>query len=129
MDQVQRDVVRQGELVDVFGRRYAIDARKAYKGVNYIVQGSAAGVLKAAMLRVAKRSKNKDSHLQRIKMLSCVHDEIMFSVPFDYPKRVIGKILKDLMEDRKTFAVPITVDVAWSDTNWAEKKELKPVIF
>lgn len=126
MDKVQRDVVRQGELVDVFGRRYAIDARKAYKGVNFLVQGTAAGVLKAAMLRVHKliqKSEKLVYNNERAQMVNCVHDELQIQIPTPVQPDTAVSLLKATMEDTETFSVPITVDISISTTNWAEKKE------
>ena len=96
--------------------------------MNYLVQGSAAGVLKAAMLRVSRAIKSVE-YLQHIRMLSCVHDEVMYSVPDGPDPREASRILRNLMEDHDTFAVPITVDVSWSETNWADKKEMDPIAF
>jgi len=39
LDEAQHEIYRHGQIVDVYGRPYRVPTRKAYKAVNYLVQG------------------------------------------------------------------------------------------
>jgi len=118
------EIYRKGYIqLDWINRRYSLTPQMAYKAVNSEVQGSAAYVLKLAMLRISRYLQLHN--MWGINILLQVHDELVFEVHNSYNLIRIAKILKKLMEDYTTFKVPITVDVEYSDTNWLEKKGLK----
>jgi len=104
-----------GYVTDVFGRKYTCLKTEAYKAVNYLIQGCAAGVIKNAMVRV-------DALLEKTKsrILLSIHDELVIEIHKD-EKHLIEKI-KNIMEDRETFRVPITVNIEKTDTSWSAKK-------
>lgn len=129
MDQIQHELYRKGHITDVYGRVYQVPVREAYKAVNYLVQGTAAGVLKRAMLKISKVLRT-DERLRSPKgrrcwMVNCVHDEVQIEVPKAIDNVKTAKRLVKVMEDRDTFKLPITMDVSISRTNWAEKKEIE----
>jgi len=117
---VQQTILDRGHVFDVFGRKYYADKDTAYKAVNYIVQGCAAGVIKQAMIKVDKALQGCQSRL-----LHSVHDELIIEV-HNTEENLISAV-KELMEDHTTFAVPVTVNIAKSATTWAEKQSL-PVV-
>jgi DNA polymerase I-like protein with 3'-5' exonuclease and polymerase domains len=65
---------RNGYVQDklISGRRFRVDVRDSYKAVNYLVQGTAAALLKWAMIGL---------HKEGIPMVALVHDEILACVP------------------------------------------------
>jgi len=83
--------------------------------VNTPIQGSAADLIKLAMIRV-------DSTLQEKKlqsaMLLTVHDELVFEVPPDEIDVVTG-LVKDIMEGVWQLKVPLKVNIAVGE-NWDE---------
>lgn len=89
------------------GRRFPCDSPdKIYALVNYLIQGTAAEVLKMKNLELIKAGLGEYLVLN-------VHDEVICDVPehlLDEASRVIG----DIMNDRSLFTVPLTasVDVA-----------------
>ena len=108
-----------------FKRQYHIPRDFAYKAGNAKIQGTAAYVIKSAMLRVAERIK-KERWQDRVHMILQVHDELIFEVEnrdMGFVKHV-DKVLGEEMDDWETFKVPITTSGKWSDVSWGDVKEL-----
>ncbi len=85
--------------------------------VNTPLQGTAADMIKVAMIEVDKiLDKNE------IKMISQVHDELLFEVKSDKVE-IYAKKIKKIMEEVIVLKVPIIVDVKAGD-NWGELEQL-----
>lgn len=112
---VSRTVLNRGHIHDVFNRKYTCPADQTYKATNYLIQGCAAGVIKNAMTEVDEFLLNKKSNL-----LLTVHDELKFEIHDSEPCLVTQ--IKDIMEDKETFRVPILVNVKKTHTNWEAKE-------
>lgn len=83
--------------------------------INAPVQGSAAEILKLAMIELNK--KFKDS---RVKLILTVHDELVIEVRAD-DVLAVSNLLKEAMENVVKLCVPLKVEVG-SAGNWAEAK-------
>ena len=83
--------------------------------VNFPIQGTAADILKRAMLRVHD-TLNSD----RARMILTVHDELLIESPEESAAEVAAKV-KDAMEGAADLAVPLTVDVGIGP-NWRDAK-------
>ncbi len=94
-----------------------IQAAAERVAINMPVQGTAADLMKMAMIRI-DRELPKIS--QDAKMLLQVHDEVVLEVPSGDVDKVSGKI-KEIMEDIFKLKVPIKVEVSCAK-NWAESK-------
>ena len=81
--------------------------------VNTPLQGTAADMIKIAMIQIFEQIKDKD-----IKMLLQVHDELIFEIPEKKVEKYAEKI-KEIMENVIKLKVPVVVDVAIGD-NWGE---------
>ena len=81
--------------------------------VNTPLQGTAADMIKIAMIQIFEQIKDKD-----IKMLLQVHDELIFEIPKNKVEKYAEKI-KEIMENVIKLRVPVVVDVAQGD-NWGE---------
>jgi DNA polymerase-1 len=116
---------QQGYVQTVFGRRrYLNDINSANSlvrsgaernAVNAPIQGSAADIIKIAMINIHK--KLTEENLQT-KMLLQVHDELVFDVylpELDHVKNLI----KHEMEHACTLEVPLEVEMG-TGTNWLE---------
>jgi DNA polymerase I len=79
------------------------------------IQGTAADLIKVAMIRIAALLKAREL---KTAMLLSVHDEIVFEVP---PEELdlIRRLIPDTMEQVWDLKVPLKVNVAWG-RNWAE---------
>lgn len=94
-----------------YGRRHYVELDLAYKGVNYIIQGTAADVLKDRLVVM------RNAGLGEFMCLP-VHDEVMLDVPNEQVEDVVA-VLREQMPERDKFAVPLTVGVdlvqRWGD--------------
>ena len=84
---------------------------------NTPIQGTAADLIKIAMINIADKIKD---HNAEIKMLLQIHDELIFEIKEDKIDTWLPRI-KDLMENAITLKVPIIVESAIGD-NWGELK-------
>lgn len=89
--------------------------------INHPIQGTAADIMKMAMIKVRDEIKEKFKN-NEVKIILQVHDELVFEVREDTIKQV-SKVVKEAMEDIYKLKVPIIVDVEAGD-NWEEMKAL-----
>ena len=85
--------------------------------VNTVIQGSAADLIKLAMINIAQRLANDSSGGR---MLMQIHDELVFECPPQELDR-IHDLVQEEMEGAMQLSVPITVDIATGD-NWLDSK-------
>jgi len=83
--------------------------------INMPIQGTAADLIKMAMISIAKRLKKENL---RTKMLLQVHDELVFEVPQQELDKAT-KLVKDGMEGVYCLNIPLKVDINWGE-NWGE---------
>jgi len=90
------------------GRRMAL---------NTPIQGSAADIIKMAMLRI-----DEDIRTAKLsaRMILQVHDELVFEVP-EAEEEAVEKIVRGRMEGAAEFKVPLKVRLGWGP-NWADAK-------
>ena len=75
--------------------------------INMPIQGTAADIVKIAMIRLADRLKAEGF---KARMLLQVHDELLLEAPLDEVDRLIP-VLRETMEGALPLSVPLTVDV------------------
>ncbi len=85
------------------------------EGINSIFQGSAADLIKLAMLKIYKEFQNT-----QVKMLLQVHDELIFELPKDGAKEVAQKIAH-IMNTIYELKVPLDSNISMGQT-WADLK-------
>jgi DNA polymerase I len=83
--------------------------------INTPIQGSAADLIKVAMIKVDEAFKEKNL---KSAMLLSVHDELIFEVPPD-ELNIVKNLVKEIMEGVWELKVPLKVNVACGE-NWAE---------
>ena len=91
-----------------FGKRVAL---------NMPVQGSAADIMKLAMVRVHDRLKREGL---RARLLMQVHDELIVECPEELAERV-ARLLTEEMEGVMSLSVPLVAEAHWGK-NWLEAK-------
>ena len=108
-----------GYVTNLMGRRYYIkDSKDVYKLNNYLIQGSAADMIKLAIIKIDTMLR-KGGYKSRLQ--GCIHDELCVCVA-ESEHDVIYKI-KHIMENTiKTF-VPIVAEIEVTSTTWADKHE------
>ncbi|MCH8858131.1 MAG: DNA polymerase I, partial [Proteobacteria bacterium] len=129
MDDTKEKCRQRGYVETLFGRRCYIPgindknaARKSFSeraAINAPIQGSAADVIRRAMVRMPGAL--RDANLGA-RMLLQVHDELIFEVP-DGEVTATSAVVREIMENAAVPAcnsrVPLTVDVGTGD-NWDE---------
>ena len=83
--------------------------------INSPIQGSAADLIKVAMIRL---SRNLRKMKLNSKMILQVHDELVFECPVREKKEIESLVRKE-MEEACTLSVPLVVDIGWGK-NWNE---------
>lgn len=127
LDQTLEFVKEKGYVATMFGRRRYIPEirsrdRNVYMAaqraaVNTPLQGTAADIIKIAMIEVQKEI---DKQNMSVKMIMQVHDELVFEVSED-EKDAVAKMVKTKMEGVCELVVPLTVDLSIG-RNWREAK-------
>ena len=121
-NKVVATVTARGWIKNRYGRHYRIDPKFAYKGVNYLVQGTSAHLLSERMLEVYKYLQDKESNL-----LLQVHDELICEI-HDSELETVPYKIRDILEIN-TLDIPLKVDMEIFQGSWAVKKDLKPLTF
>ena len=106
---------RRRYLPDINSRNATVRGFAERNAINAPIQGSAADIIKVAMIRIYQRF--KEEHL-RSKMILQVHDELNFSVLPEEKGRVEA-IVKEEMENAYHLRVPLVADAGWG-ANWLE---------
>jgi DNA polymerase-1 len=109
----------RGFVMNAFGRHRYIEHEKWYSAFNSAVQGTAGDAAKRGLVNVYKECQLNRGELA---LLLLIHDEIVYESEGD--RRTDRRVL-ELMEDTKTFKVPIIASLEGSTTNWQEKEKIK----
>jgi DNA polymerase-1 len=118
---------KKGYVETMFGRKRFLPEinannpmqRKAAErmAANTPLQGSAADIIKLAMIQIAEKIVSAD-----VRMLLQVHDELVFEIRQGMEKEAVAKI-KKIMENVIKLSVPLIVDVKIGD-NWGEMEKI-----
>ncbi|MBR6536599.1 MAG: DNA polymerase I [Lachnospiraceae bacterium] len=127
LDSLVEEAKREGHVTTLFGRRRPVPEIASSNfmqrsfgeriAMNSPVQGTAADIMKIAMIRVDARLKKDNS---KAKIVLQVHDELLIETPLDevdYVKR----ILQEEMEAAADISVPLEVSVS-TGSDWYETK-------
>ena len=106
---------RKRMLPDINSHNSVVRGYAERNAINAPIQGSAADIIKIAMVRIQQRF---DREGIRAKMLLQVHDELNFSVPPEEKDRVEHIVIEE-MEHAFPLSVPLTADCGWG-ANWLE---------
>jgi len=104
---------RRRYLQDILSRNPTVRNFAERNAVNAPIQGTAADIIKIAMVRIARRL--KEEHLQA-KMIMQVHDELNFNVPKAELEQV-KQIVVGEMQSAASLSVPLIADCGFAD-NW-----------
>ena len=125
MKRVIEEAREKGYTTTLFGRRRALPELKSTSfqvrsagermARNTPIQGTAADVIKLAMVRVWERLRRESF---RSRLILTVHDELILESPEDEAEAA-GKLLLEEMEGCTQYSVPLTADCR-SGKNWLE---------
>ena len=127
MDKVVAEAHETGYVTTMFGRRRELPAIKSRNfnqrmlaermAMNTPIQGTAADVIKLAMIAAYHRLKEAGV---KSRILLQVHDELVLEV-VESELDVVQAILRESMEHVVALSVPLSIDIHWG-RNWAEAK-------
>lgn len=106
---------RRRYLPDITSHNATVRGFAERNAINAPIQGTAADIIKIAMVRIYNRFKRENI---RSKMLLQVHDELNFSVYPDEKERVERIVLEE-MQNAYPLDVPLVADCGWG-ANWLE---------
>jgi DNA polymerase-1 len=130
LDGIRREVAKTGFVETLLGRRRYFPGlqtqmnanlknREEREAINAPIQGTAADIMKLAMLNI-QPALQKDG--LRGKMILQVHDELVLECPLSELEQT-ARLVQQVMENAYPMSIPLTTEARWG-TNW---DELKPI--
>ncbi|MGD0655934.1 MAG: DNA polymerase I [Thermoguttaceae bacterium] len=130
LQQVLAECAKTGYVKTILGRRRAIQGVRPNAGrqrnlaertaINTVIQGSAADLIKLAMIAIHRRLKSEDLPAR---MLLQIHDELIFEVPSQKLSGLAALVSKE-MAGVWNLKVPLKVDLK-AGPNWADAEKIK----
>ena len=108
---------RRRYVPDVNSRNFNARSFAERTAMNSPIQGSAADIIKLAMVKYAK---SKEAQKFNAELLLQIHDELIFDIPKNEVEAFIP-VIKDIMENAIDIDVPLKVDAGYG-TDWYEVK-------
>lgn len=124
-NQVQAVHADRGYIVTPWGRQLHAEENGEHKLLNKLIQGSAADLMKQAILQVDESLRFFDLDSR---MVSVVHDELILDATLDEVDSLARQLplwMAEPAKPRITEIVPVTVDVEVSTKSWADKIDYK----
>lgn len=122
---ILEDCSREGYVKTILGRKRAVSGVRLMRGkprnlpertaINTVIQGSAADLIKKAMLTCSTALKQADFPAR---MLLQIHDELVFETPKEHLEE-LDRLVKEAMETALELKVPLVVDQK-SGPSWYE---------
>ncbi|HQO57304.1 MAG TPA: DNA polymerase I [Candidatus Omnitrophota bacterium] len=110
---------RRRYIPDILSRNMAVRQFAQRQAINTPVQGTAADMIKLAMIRIYEEMSKRRL---RARMIITVHDELVFDVPDDERESLI-LLVRDLMENTLTLDVPVKVSIKYGP-NWLQTQTI-----
>lgn len=112
----------QGYILTEMGRRLPCDAGRVYALTNYMLQGTAAELMKKAIVRL-------DAAGYSEAMCVPIHDEMVFSVPDEDAKDVMHDVEEIMSYCKGEFAVDLPAEAEGPLRRWGDKYRKKGEVF
>jgi len=130
LDGIRQEVARTGYVETLLGRRRYFPGlqthmnanlknREEREAINAPIQGTAADIMKLAMLNIQTALEKENLHG---KMILQVHDELVLECP-SIELEQTAHVVQQVMENAYPISIPLTTEARWG-TNW---DELKPI--
>jgi DNA polymerase-1 len=131
LDGIRKEASRSGYVETLLGRRryfpnlksglnQVMKNREEREAINAPIQGTAADIMKIAMIKIPPALAQADLHG---KMLLQVHDELVLECPRSELSNVAG-VVQQVMENAYPIDIPLTTEARWG-LNWDEIQPLK----
>ena len=111
---------RRRYLPDINASNFNVRGQAERMAINMPIQGTAADIMKLAMIRVHRRL--EEEQLQA-KMLLQVHDELVFEVPQEEQQLMIGLVETEMISAGEHLDVPLVVDITMG-SDWGSCEPL-----
>jgi len=127
MSALIKEATEVGTIWSPFGRRYTFEKTYAYRAVNYLIQGTAADVMKNGLINVWQMLKDTPEW-KGVRLLVTVHDEIIIEVPnnlhcIELMKDIIFAMQMD--SERLGLPVRLPVEMKIAKTRWSRATKIK----
>lgn len=130
LDEMRRTATQRGFVETLLGRRRyfpnlksgsnpALRAREEREAINAPIQGTAADILKIAMVRLPAALQKDALHSR---MLLQVHDELVLECPRDELVET-AKVVQNVMETAFPLSIPLITEASWG-SNWGALKPM-----
>jgi DNA polymerase-1 len=130
LDGIRREVAKTGFVETLLGRRRYFPGlqthmnanlknREEREAINAPIQGTAADIMKLAMLSIQPALQKENL---RGRMILQVHDELVLECPRSELEQT-ARVVQQVMENAYQISIPLTTEARWG-TNW---DELKPI--
>jgi len=130
LDKTRVEAAQTGSVETLLGRKryfpnlkagtnYAMRQREEREAINAPVQGTAADIIKIAMVRLPDALREAGL---KTRMLLQVHDELIFEAPDGELEKAV-KVIKDIMEHALELSVPLVTE-ARLGSNWGELEKV-----
>lgn len=106
---------RKRLIPDINSSNFQVRSNAERIAINTPIQGSAADLIKLAMIRIQKALQEENFHAR---MLLQVHDELVFETPPEELERLVQRV-KEIMAGAMLLRVTVEVDAGWGK-NWLE---------
>jgi len=121
----EEEVKEKGYIITKFGRKLYVPRDRAYMGVNYFAQGTEAGILKRAHVRLQRLLSNTPAY-KGITIVLDVHDELLFQYPrtlLKYKEEILP-VFYHTMVDMPEIEIKLRCEFSICTNNWNDKKDL-----
>lgn len=111
---IEKAIATRGYIFNKYGRRYHMRTDESYVGINRLVQGSSADMVKVAGWRISSLLQGKKSV-----MMNQIHDEVQVDV--HRSELHLVEMIREAMQHFPNLKVKMQVDVEYSSETWAKK--------
>ena len=111
---------RRRYLSDILSRNRTIREGAERIAINAPIQGTAADIIKIAMLRIHRQL---PPSLRGMEMILQIHDELLFELPRELVPEAAQRV-REIMEQAYPLSVPLSVSIG-SGPNWQDLTEVR----
>jgi DNA polymerase I - 3''-5'' exonuclease and polymerase domains len=126
LDGIRKQAAERGYVETMLGRRRyfpelrnpptpQVRARAEREAINAPIQGTAADILKVAMIRLPDELKRNNLHSR---ILLQVHDELLLECPKEELQKTV-EVVSRTMQNAYQLSIPLETDAAWG-SNWSD---------
>jgi DNA polymerase-1 len=124
-DRILAEAAGKGSVSTLFGRKRPVPEMRSHNrntrqqgerlAVNSPIQGTAADIIKIAMINISARLRRESL---KARMILQVHDELLFELP-ENELEIMKDLVREEMEGAVSLSVPVKVEIGFGK-NWAE---------